>query len=132
MSANAEAPAPPPPGIRTIAPAIPTLRNAVALGTLVAIDSKADLAEFRIGCGWYINPKRKTRIGLWRVALRGLSFEWETYPAGAASGISHPFTLKRWERWAESDGWSGTLYLSRRDGFLTNGPTTDICAGILG
>ncbi len=98
----------------------------------MAIDPKADVAEFRIRCGWYLKPKRKVRPGLWKVGLRGLSFEWESYPAGPASGISHAETLTAWERSAELHGWSGTLFLSGRKSFLTNGPTTDICAGTLG
>ena len=108
------------------------MSGAVALGTLVAIDPVAHVAEFRIGCGWYIRPKHKTRIGLWKVVLRGLSFEFETYSGGPASGINHTESLASWERSVERTGWSGTLYLALSHGFLTDGPTTDICAGVLG
>jgi hypothetical protein len=124
--------------IHVIAASLPTLRNAVVLATVIAIDPKADVAEFRIKCGWYLKPKRKVRIGHWRVALRGLSFEFETYPNGPISGINHTESLKQWERSVRAFGWSGTLYLSTHlrsvapDGFLTDGPTTDICAGVLG
>jgi hypothetical protein len=132
-TAAADTPSHPrPTPVRAIAPGLPTLRNAVALATVVALDPKADVAEFRIKCGWYLKPKHKVRIGHWKVALRGLSFEFETYPNGSTSGINHPESLKQWERSAEGFGWSGTLYLSRNNPFLTDGPTTDICAGVLG
>jgi hypothetical protein len=131
-TAAGESVAPPLPGIHPIPTAVPTLRNAVALGTLVAIDPGAKVAEFRIKCGWYIDPKRKVHLGLWKVALRDLAFESESYPNGPASGISRAESLGSWERGAERKGWSGTLYLSPSSGFLTNGPTTDICAGVLG
>jgi hypothetical protein len=132
-TAAAETPRHPrPTPVRAIAPDLPTLRGAVALATVVAIDPKTDVAEFRIKCGWYLKPKHKVRIGHWKVALRGLSFEFETYPNGPSSGINHPESLKHWVRSAKAFGWSGTLYLSRHDPFLSDGPTTDICAGVLG
>ena len=118
--------------VHTIASNIPALRQAAALGKVVAIDPKADVAEFRIRCGWYYKPKRKVRIGLWKVELRGLSFGWETYPTGPASGISHAVSLKTWERQAELHGWSGTLWLATGNPYISNGPTTDICGGVLG
>lgn len=131
-TAASEPAAPTRPVVHPIPARVPTLRDVVALGTLVAIDPGAKLAEFRVKCGWYLKPKRKVRLGIWKVALRGLTFEWESYHNGSASGISHTESLRSWERVAERKGWSGTLYLSPSKGFLTDGPTTDICAGLLG
>jgi hypothetical protein len=130
---------------RPIEASIPALRNAVALGTLVALDPRSDVGEFRIRCGWYAArgkptdpqatmPKRKLRAGLWRVALRGFAFNIETYPNGPVSGIAHTATLKAWERYVIVHGWKGTLFLPSgwsKPG-LSDGPTTDICAGVLG
>jgi hypothetical protein len=133
--------------VHAIAESLPTLRNAVALATLVAIDPKTHVAEFRINCGWYIKlvgkeqylrPTRKVRIGHWRVELRGLYFQFETYPNGPVSGIAHQESLREWESSAEASGWSGTLNLFHTsgpiapEGFIADGPTTDICAGVLG
>ena len=122
----------PRPGIHTLPADLPTLRNAAARGMLIAIDPRARLGEFRIKCGWYLHPKRRTRSGLWKVPLTGLTFEWESYPNGPASGISHTESFASWRQRAEQHGWSGTLFLSKNNGFLTDGPTTDICAGVLG
>jgi hypothetical protein len=127
---------------------VPTLRGAVALGTLVALDPTADVAEFRIRCGWYARrgkpreqlatvPLRKLRPGLWRVFLHGFSFNSETYPNGPASGIANPTSLNVWERYVARSGWRGTLFLaSGWNGpffpYLSDGPATDICRGVLG
>ena len=131
--------------LRPIASSVPALRAAVALGTLVALDPKSDVAEFRIRCGWYAArgkptdpqatmPKRKLQPGLWKVSLRGFAFIVETYPNGPASGIAHATNLKTWERYVARAGWSGTLFLPSgwSKPFLSDGPTTDICHGILG
>jgi hypothetical protein len=133
---------------RSIPSTVPTLRGAVALGTLVALDSKADVAEFRIRCGWYARrgkpseqlatvPLRKIRPGLWKVFLRGLSFNMESYPNGPASGIAHTTSLNVWERYAARFGWRGTVFLATGWSgpfvpYLSAGPTTDICRGVLG
>jgi hypothetical protein len=121
------------------------LHAAVALGTLVVLDQKSDVAEFRIRCGWYAArgkpndpqatmPKRKLHPGLWKVALRGFAFNTESYPNGPASGIAHGTTLKTWERYVIRTGWTGTLFLPSgwSKPFLSDGPTTDICRGIFG
>lgn len=118
--------------VHAIATTIPILRDAAALGKAVALDPQAAVAEFRIACGWYVKPKRRVRRGLWTVKLRGVSFQWETYPAGPASGISHSVSLETWERRAELHGWTGTLRLASPKPYLSNGPTTDICGGVLG
>ena len=123
---------PPRPAIHALPANLPTLRNAVALGTLIALDPHAHAAEFRVTCGWFFHPKHRARPGLWKVDLGGLAFEWESYPDGPASEINHTESFASWRRRAEQSGWSGTLYLSRSNGFLTDGPTTDICAGVLG
>jgi hypothetical protein len=131
--------------VHPIQTTVPALHNAVALGTLVALDPKSDVAEFRIRCGWYAArgkpsdpeatmPKRKLHPGLWRVALRGFAFNIETYPNGPASGIAHAATLNTWERYTARTGWTGTLFLPGgwAKPFLSDGPTTDICHGVLG
>jgi hypothetical protein len=111
---------------------VPTLRNAAALGVLVRVDAPHGLAEFRISCGWYYSPKEKVRSGLWKVDLRHLSFGEESNQANMAAGHVNTVSRKSWEHWAALRGWSGTLRLRERDGYLSNGPTTDICAGDLG
>jgi len=131
--------------VRSIPSTVPALRGAVALGTLVALDPKADVAEFRIRCGWYARrgkptdpeatmPQRKLRPGLWKVALRGFAFNVETYPNGPASGIAHDAAINAWERYVVRAGWTGTLFLASgwNAPFVSDGPTTDICRGILG
>jgi hypothetical protein len=131
--------------VHPIKVSVPSLQNAVALGTLVALDPKSDVAEFRIRCGWYAArgkpadpratmPKRKLHPGLWKLALRGFAFSIETYPNGPASGIAHVATLNTWERYSARAGWAGTLFLPAgwNKPFLSDGPTTDICRGVLG
>ena len=135
-----------PPRVRVgpIDPARRTLKGAVAFATLVAVDPKSKLAEFRISCGWYALPapassrtawlvKGKVRPGLWNVSLRGFSFDFETYPNGPASGINHTESLTQWQRSAEALGWSGHVRVAlRNNGEIGDGPTTDICHGVLG
>lgn len=131
--------------VHPIQSSVPALHNAVALGTLVGLDPKSEVAEFQIRCGWYAArgkptdpqatmPKRKLHAGLWKVALRGFAFNVETYPNGPASGIAHGTTLNAWERYVTRTGWTGTLFLRLgwSKPFLSDGPTTDICRGILG
>ena len=130
--------------VRPISRTVPTLRGAVALGTLVALDPKSDVAEFRVRCGWYARrgkrtdpeatvPTRKLHAGLWKIALRGFGFDFETYPNGPASGINHTITLNTWERYVARTGWTGTLFLaSGWKPFLSDAPRTDICGGVLG
>jgi hypothetical protein len=130
--------------LRSIPSTVPALRGAVALGTLVALDPKAEVAEFRIRCGWYAgrgkptDPQatiavRKLRPGLWKVPLRGVVFNVETSPNGPASGVAHPTSLNGWERYVTRSGWTGSLWLaSGSKPSLSDGPTTDICRGILG
>lgn len=130
--------------LRSIPSTVPALRGAVALGTLAALDPKADVAEFRIRCGWYArrgtptDPQatirvRRLRPGLWKVGLRGFAFTLETSPNGPASGIAHPASLNAWERYVVRFGWTGSLRLaSGSKPSLSDGPATDICRGILG
>jgi hypothetical protein len=126
------------PVVATIPSDLPRLRSAVALGTLVALDGQRSVAEFRISCGWHATKggraTSKLRPGLFRVPLRGFGFNVETYPAGPASGVANEVSLSTWERWASRSGWTGQLYvypgLTRP--WLTDGPTTDICHGVLG
>jgi hypothetical protein len=120
---------------RSIPSTVPTLRGAVAVGTLVALDPKADVAEFRIRCGWYARrgkptepeatvAQRKLHPGLWKVGLRGLGFNAETYPSGPASGIAHNVALHTWERSSVRAGWTGTVFLASgwNKPFLSDGP----------
>ncbi|MDE3190304.1 MAG: hypothetical protein KGL94_05730 [Acidobacteriota bacterium] len=118
--------------VRPIGANVPTLRGAAALATLVALDPKSGEAEFRVGCGWYYKPKRRVRLGLWKVPLRGASFNLESYPNGPASGIAHSVSITTWERQVLLHGWSGTLWFGPGRPYISNGPTTDICGGVLG
>ena len=121
------------PTVGAIAPGVPLLRDAFALGTLIRIDPKSGMAEFRISCGWYYAPRRKLRAGVWKVRLPGLTFDWERNLGNPRARL-HPVeavSLTTWERRAERGGWSGTLRLGNSRN-LSNGPTTDICAGIAG
>ena len=131
--AHAEAPAPGP-SVHAIPAAIPTLRGAVALGSLVVIEPAAREAEFRIGCGWYVAPKRRVKLGLWKVSLRGVAFNLESYGKnGPESGVAHPVGLQTWESYVLQHGWSGAIWLKPgSQPSITNTPTTDICAGQLG
>jgi hypothetical protein len=115
-----------------IPPRVPALQNAAALGVLVRLDAARGFAEFRISCGWYYSPKKKVRAGLWKVDLRHLTFGEESNPANPGAGHVNTVSRKSWEHWSALRGWSGTLRLREPGGFLSNGPTTDICAGILG
>jgi hypothetical protein len=111
---------------------VPTLRDAVALGTLVRIDRVAHVAELRVSCGWHLAPRRKLRPGLWKVGLRHLDLGWETNLRHPELGSVETVSLATWEARATSAGWSGTLRLTGRGGGLSNGPTTDVCAGVVG
>ena len=119
--------------IRPIGADVPALSGAAVRATLAALTPDGEEAEFRVGCGWYYHPKRRVKLGLWRVSLRGVAFTFETYPNGPASGINHTESRKTWEVQAFIHGWSGTLYFPPGEQpFLTDGPTTDICGGVLG
>ena len=118
-----------------VSPQPPTLRNAFALGTVVRVDASSGVAVFRIKCGWYYAPRIKLQPGLWRVALRHDTFSlYGGYTAGNyAGGSATPVSLREWERAASSSrGWSGSLRLGRLGGWISDGPTTDICGGVPG
>lgn len=111
---------------------IPVLRNAAARGELVRIDLQHHVAEFRLSCGWYLRPKHKVRLKLWRVDLTSIrAFLWETKPGEPAAGHVVSVPLLTWQRWAAKFGWSGTLRLGADGSSISNGPSTDICAGVL-
>jgi hypothetical protein len=118
--------------VGSIPASVQPLMRAAALGVLVRIDPKRHEAEFRISCGWHYAPKTKIRRGLWKVSLRRLRFGWETNLANPAAGHVETVSLSTWETRATTRGWRGTLRLSDSGGGLSNGPTTDICAGVLG
>jgi hypothetical protein len=118
----------PTPHVGPIPKHVPFLRDAFALGTLTRIDPVSAVAEFKLSCGWYYAPRRKLRPGLWKVRLRGLTFAWAASPARSVASVS----LAKWERRSRLAGWSGSLRLRAGTGNLSNGPTTDICAGVAG
>jgi hypothetical protein len=120
-----------PVAVGSIASTIPSLRNAAAIGTLVRLDPRSHTAEFRIKCGWYYSPKKRIRRGLWKVSLRRTSYGWETNPENPAAHV-RAISRGSWERLATSRGWSGSLRLTAPTGDISNGPTTNICAGALG
>ena len=120
--------------VGSISATTPSLRGAAAIGTLVRLDLRSHTAEFRIKCGWFYAPKKRVRSGLWRVSLLHKSFGWETDLGNPAAPDAHvqAVSLSTWERLARSRGWSGSLRLLTPTGNISNGPTTDICAGTLG
>jgi hypothetical protein len=114
-----------------------------ALGALVAVNRQTDVAEFRISCGWYAKPggpsdpralvpSHKLQPGLFRVSLRGGTFNIEAYSVGPASGVANTVTLKAWERMART-GRTDSLYVPSGSAgpSLSDGSTTDICLGVL-
>jgi hypothetical protein len=132
LAATASSSATSPPGIGVVSPALPLLRNAFALGTLVRFDPSAAIGEFKVSCGWFYAPRRRLRAGLWKVPLRGLKFGWESNTAQPGSGHVVTVSLGTWEHRSRIAGWSGSVRLRRSSGDLSNGPTTDICGGVPG
>jgi hypothetical protein len=110
----------PTPAVGPIPAGVPTLRNAVALATLVRIDSNRAQAEFRVSCGWHIARKEKIRAGFWVVDLRHGDFGIDTV------------SRADWEKFVEAHGWTGTLRIVVAGAGISNGPTTDVCHGDLG
>jgi hypothetical protein len=112
---------------------LPRLQDAFALGTFVRLNRASAVAVFRIKCGWHYTPRRKIRPGLWRVSLRGLKFGEYGYARGNfAGGTMNEMSSTQWERFAGRPGWSGSLRLGERSGYIADGPTTDICGGVSG
>ena len=89
-------------------------------------------AEFRLSCGRYVRTKGKVRPGLWRVDLQGAVFGLAVNYNARGGGHVEEISLKEWRAVVERSGWSGTLYLSPRPAWLTNGGSTDVCAGVFG
>ncbi len=115
------------------------LSNAVALGTLVSLDLRKGVGVFRISCGWHTKDwHATTRVqpGLYSVSLRGGRFNVEIVdPSGPpGNGVAHEENLATWERWDARPGWTASLYLgwASRTPYFSDGPTTDICGGVLG
>jgi len=109
------------------------LHNAVALGTLVAFDRRTATAVFRIACGWHFKRYRATtqlRPGLYRISLRGGLFNVsDLYDA------ADEIKLPSWERGYSRSRWgpaSIRVGSGRSGPYLSTGPTTDICHGVLG
>jgi hypothetical protein len=111
---------------------IPVLTNAAVLASVVRLEPTLHEAEVRVSCGWHYAPRTRVRRKLWKVSLRDLALEWESNPANPSEGHVVAVSLARWERRVEGRGWNGTLRLRRSGGSLSDGPTTDICAGVLG
>jgi hypothetical protein len=126
---------------------VPTLRGVDAFVTLVAIDRRTDVAEFRVKCGVFTAyasrsgdiPRGKlaqarVQPGLYRVPLRGGYFNLagqSATPSGLVPSSANPVTLKAWERDAPI-GWKASLYAGSAGPMLSSGPATDICHGVLG
>jgi hypothetical protein len=126
---------------------LPTLRGADAFVTLVAIDKRADVAEFRVRCGVFTKyanqdgevpagklAAARVQPGLYRVPLRGGTFDRATFmqtPSGPVPTNPNYLTLTTWERWTHS-GWKASLRSGSTGPFLSDGATTDICHGVLG
>lgn len=111
---------------------VPVLRNAAALGSVVRLDPAKHEAEVRVSCGWHYTPRTRVQRGLWTISLRNVALEWETNAAHPSAGHVVRVSLAEWEHLVESRGWHGTLRLKATGGSLSNGPTTDICAGVFG
>ena len=109
------------------------LSNAVALGTFVSLDRRRAVATFRISCGWHTrgwHATTRVRPGLYTVSLRGGLFNVSD-PYDAADEIK----LSSWERRYSHSRWGPASIRvgSERSGpYLSTGPTTDICHGVLG
>jgi hypothetical protein len=123
------------------------LRGADAFVTLVAIDRRRGVAEFRVKCGVFtayanrdgIVPAQELAFarvhpGLYQVPLRGGYFNLagqSATPSGLVPSSANPVTLKTWERDAPI-GWKASLYAGSAGPMLSSGPATDICHGVLG
>jgi hypothetical protein len=116
------------------------LNNAVALGTLVSLDRSTAVATFRISCGWHVSKgwraTTKLRPGLYTVSVRGGLFNNEIVDASGppGNGVANEVNLSTWERYVARPGWTASLHLGSPSGkpYLSDGPTTDICNGVLG
>jgi hypothetical protein len=113
------------------------LHDAVARGTLVAVNRRTNVAEFRIWCGWHTAHGRATTKlppGLYRVRLRGATFNVE---AGVnanvpGSGVANYESLSTWEQTeGRRPGWHAWMSLYRQSWF-SDGPSTSICQGVFG
>lgn len=109
------------------------LRGAAARAALIRINPNGTEAEFRVTCGWFLSPKKRIRKSLWRVSLPGSIFEWETNPANPAAPQAAVIQIPRkvWVGRVKFGGWRGTLLLRGRFRQFSNGPSTDICGGVL-
>jgi hypothetical protein len=121
-----------PVAVGVISSKVPTLWSAAAIGTLIRIDPSSHFAEFHVSCGRYVPTMRQVGPGFWKVNLRRATFGWETSPTNMSEGSVQSVSLIRWATWARQEGWKGSLRLYGRGAWLSNGPTTDICAGVLG
>jgi hypothetical protein len=121
-----------PPTVGPVSPNVHRLHDAFALGTLVRLDPSARVAEFRVRCVWRYAPRHRLRGGLRRVNLRPLTFSWDTNLSNLALGSNPTVSRRTWAHRAKTRGWSGTLRLGKNDGWISNGPTTNVCGGIPG
>jgi hypothetical protein len=132
LAASALSSEPQRPTIGAVSPHLHRLHDAFALGTLVRLDPSARVGEFRVRCVWRYEPHHRLRSGLRRVNLPHLSFSWDTNLSNLAGGSNPTVSRRTWARRARRHGWSGTLRLGKNDGWISNGPTTNICGGVSG
>ena len=124
-------------GSTSIPSDLPRLPSSVALGTLIAVDRRTGVAEFRISCGWHTTKRGgrtgKVRPRLFRVPLHGFRFTVETRPG---SGAWRYVSLSTWERRTKRSVGTGAFYLST--GLVNGAPPlitdsdTTVCDGVLG
>jgi hypothetical protein len=73
---------------------------------------------------------------LWKVDVRRATFGWAVGYNAQGGGHVEDLDLRQWERAVRRLGWSGTLYLRTPNAphsvWLTNGGSTDVCAGVFG
>ena len=124
------------PRIGEISTSVPSLNRAGAVGSLVALDPAHAVAEFDISCGRYAFNDTMVHPGRFRVDLRGATFGWAVNYNAHGGGRVVDFNLRRWEAAVTRVGWHGTLYLRTPNAprviYLTDGASTNVCAGAFG
>ncbi len=101
------------------------------MGSLIALDPRSKIGEFRITCGWDSLTRRKIRPGVWRMDLRGTSLELTSEPNNLAGGYVQTVSYAKWKAYVVEFGWTGIIERNRQS-FLTDGPGTDVCNGVMG
>jgi len=114
------------------AASFPTLRDDAAVGQVAAIDRAGHYATFFVSCARTAADRKLPEDRLWKVDLEHVSFEMETDLLDPAQGAVWTVSRSDWVRYARTYGWSGFLILNSTPLFITNGPGTDVCGGVLG